>query len=145
MGRARDARERQDVPDAHRVPEDQGGQRQGRAHLHALRDEQHRPPVAPVGDHAAEEREEQDRQFAEERVEPEVERRIRQREDEPALRDFLHPRADAGRERADPQHAEVAVGEGAGHAPEHGVDGHALTILCRDWRSQGTSGPVRES
>ena len=113
----------------HGVPVDEGGQREGRAHLHALRDQQHRPAIAAVGDHAADEREEQDRQLAEERVEAEVERRVRQREHEPALGDLLHPRADAGREGADPQHAEVAVGERARHAPEDGVDGHGLSIL----------------
>ena len=32
-------------------------------------------------------------------------------EDEPALRDLLHPRADGRGERAEPQHAEIAVSE----------------------------------
>ena len=47
----------------------------------------------------------------EERVEGEVRRRVRQLEDQPALGDLLHPRADAGRARAHPEHAEVAVAE----------------------------------
>jgi len=31
-----------------------------------------------------------------------------------------------------PQHAEIAVGEGARHAPDDGVDGHGSPILVRD-------------
>ena len=77
---------------------------EGRRHLHVLRPEQQLPAIVAVGDDAADEREEQDRQLAEEVVEPEVERRFRQLEDQPALRDLLHPRADGRREGAEPEH-----------------------------------------
>src|SRR6185436_18963204 len=43
---------------------------------------------------------------------------MRQRQDQPVLRDDLHPRADARGARAEPLHAEVAVGEGREHARE---------------------------
>ena len=61
----------------------------------------------------ADEREQDDRQLLQERVETEVEgRRVGQRDDEPVLGDDLHPRADARGAGANPLHAEVAVGEG---------------------------------
>ena len=44
-------------------------------HLHVLRAEQQLPAIVAIGDDAADEREEQDRQLAEEIVEAEVERR----------------------------------------------------------------------
>ena len=65
---------------------------------------------------AADQREEQDRQLAEEVVEPEVERRVGEVEDQPALRDLLHPGADRRGEGAEPQHAEIAVSEGGERA-----------------------------
>ena len=45
-------------------------------HLHVLRREQQPPAIVPIGDDAADQREQQDRQLAEEVVEPEVERPI---------------------------------------------------------------------
>ena len=60
---AGDERQRQDVPDADGSGEDERRQREGRGHLHALRHEQQVPPVAAIGDDAADEREEQDREL----------------------------------------------------------------------------------
>jgi len=57
-------------------------------------------------------------QLLQEGVETQVERRLRQREDEPVLRDDLHPRADARGAGAKPLHAEVAIGEGGKHPAE---------------------------
>ena len=42
-------------------------------------------------------------------VERQQERGVGERVDQPALRDDLHPGADAGRARADPHQAEVAI------------------------------------
>ena len=95
-----------DVPE-----EDERGQRERRRHLDVLRAEQQPPAIVAIGDDAADEREEQDRQLAEEVVEPEVERGLREVEDEPALRDLLHPRADGRGEGAEPEHPEIAIGE----------------------------------
>jgi hypothetical protein len=64
-----------------------------------------------VRDHAAEDREQQDRQLPQEVVQPEEERGLRQVEDQPALRDLLHPGADGRRKGAGPDDAEVAIGE----------------------------------
>ena len=93
-------------------------EREGGCHLHVLRGEQQLTPVAAIGDDAADEREEEDGQFAEEGVEAEEKRRRRagHRQDQPVLRDLLHPRADGGRERPEPEHAEISIGE-RGHQP----------------------------
>ena len=72
-----DDREREHVPDADDVPVDERRQRERRAHLDALRHEQQLPAVVPIGHDAADQREEQDGQLAEERVEAEEERRRR--------------------------------------------------------------------
>ena len=79
LRQAGDDRQREDVPDADDVEVDERRQREGRGHLHVLRGEQQLPPVVAVGDDAADEREEQDGQLAEERVEAEEERRRRSR------------------------------------------------------------------
>jgi hypothetical protein len=51
-------------------------------------------------------------------VEAEEQRRTRQREDQPALGDRLHPGPNAGGKGAEPEHPEIAVGEGGGDTPE---------------------------
>ena len=121
LGEAGDRGEQQDVPDVHahdlqvlQIHEQR--ERGGRAHLHVLRGDQRPTAIAPVGEHAADEREEDDRELLQERVEAEVERRVRKRQHEPVLRDDLHPRADARRAGAEPLHAEVTVGERREHA-----------------------------
>ena len=96
----------------HVLGEHEQREREGGGHLHVLRSEQQLPAIVPIGDDAADEREEQDRQLAEEVVEPEVEASdLRELEDEPALRDLLHPGADRRGERPEPEHREIAVGE----------------------------------
>ena len=72
------------------------------------------PAIVAVGDDAADQREQQDRQLAHERVEAEEERRrgAGERDDQPRLRHLLHPRADARGQGAEPQQTEVPVGEG---------------------------------
>ena len=82
---------------------------------------------------AADEREQQDRQLPEEIVEPKEERGLGEVEDEPALRDLLHPRADGRRERAEPEHAEIPVGEGGERALQEGL------------REQGTASRSRSA
>ena len=49
--------------------EDEHGQRERRRHLDVLRAEQQLPAIVAIGDDAADQREEQDRQLAEEVVE----------------------------------------------------------------------------
>ena len=116
---AGDERQRQDVPDLDGLEVHQQRERGRGAHLDALRDDQGPPAIVAVGEHAADEREQDDRQLLQERVEPEEERRrIGQRNDQPVLRDDLHPRADARRAGAEPLDAEVAIGERREHAPQ---------------------------
>ena len=57
------------------VEVDERRQREGGGHLDVLRHQQQLPPVATIGDHAADQRQEEDRHFAEKRIEAEVERR----------------------------------------------------------------------
>jgi hypothetical protein len=71
-----------------------------------------RKAFVAIGDDAAEDREEQDGQLAEEVVETEVKGRLGQLEHQPALGDLLHPRADRGRERPEPENRKIAIGEG---------------------------------
>ncbi len=108
-----DDRQREDMPDADDVPVDERGQGECGRHLDVLRHQQELPPVASIRDDAADQREEQDGGFTEERIEPEIESRCRagDRQHEPVLRHLLHPRADARGERTGPQHAKVAIVE----------------------------------
>ena len=103
-------------------------------HLHDLRRQHHVAPIAPVGDDAADQREQQDRHFAGEAVEAEIKRRrcAGQRDDQPRLRHLLHPRADARRERAQPKQPEITVGEGDRDAGRGVIDSIAQrdSILC---------------
>ena len=71
------------------------------------------PPILPIGDDATDEHEEQDGKLREEGVEAEIEVRLRQVEHEPRLRVVLHPRADRGAERREPEQTVVAVRERA--------------------------------
>jgi len=88
-----------------------------------LRPEQQTTAVVPIGNHAAGEREQQDRQLTEKIVEPEEERRLGEVEHQPALRDLLHPRPDRRRERAEPEDPEVAVREGGERSLEERLGG----------------------
>ena len=59
--------------------------------------------------------------------EPEHERIVRQRQNEPALSDLLHPRPDEADELAEPEQPEVAVPERA-PALRDGCGGHAGSL-----------------
>ena len=118
---------------------------EGRRHLDVLRAEQQLPAIVAIGDDAAEHREEQDRQLAEEVVEPQVERGLRQLEDQPALRHLLHPRADGRGEGAEPEHREIAISEGGeGAVQEGGAKGRRrrwIERLTPSFRAAWTRNP----
>ena len=121
--------QREDVADMHASLIDERRERERGGHLDELRADEQPLPIVAVGDDAAEEREEEDRQLSQEVVEPEIERRLGEVEHEPALRDFLHPGADGRGEGAEPQHPEIAVRERGEGALE---DGRAQSSRC--WR-----------
>src|ERR1700739_1076431 len=91
--------------------ENQSGQRECRRHLNVLRYQQSLATVKPVCKYSADEREEHDRQLLQEGIKPKVKRRAAQREDKPVLGHVLHPRANAGGARTDPENPEIAVME----------------------------------
>jgi hypothetical protein len=63
------------VPDADDICEDEARQYECRRHLHVLRRQQQPSSIVAIGDDAADEREKQDRQLTEKRIEAEEERR----------------------------------------------------------------------
>src|SRR5260370_25647612 len=75
----------------------------------------------PVSEHPPEQREKHDRQLLQKGVETKVERRPRQREDEPVFRNVLHPGTDAGSTRAHPEDPEIAVVERS-QCATHNID-----------------------
>jgi len=77
--------------------------------LHELRAEQNLLALSAVRKNAAEKREQDDGDGAEELIESQEERRAGKLQHQPALRERLHQRADAGRARAYPHDAEIAV------------------------------------
>ena len=89
-----------------------------RGELYPLRCHQRQPAIVAIGDDPADEREQHDRQLLQERVEPEIEGRRRQRQHQPVLGEALHPGADARETRAEPQNAKVAVMQGGGYATQ---------------------------
>ena len=127
---AGDERQRQDVPDADVAEVDQRRERERRRHLDVLRAEQQAASIVAIGDDAADQREQQDRQLPEKVVEPEEERRLRQIEDQPALRDLLHPGADRGGEGAEPQDAEIAIGERRERALQERLADAGAAVAC---------------
>jgi hypothetical protein len=117
---AGDERQREDVPDLDDVEVHQHRQRRRGAHLDVLRGQERAAAIVAIGEDAADQREEDDRQLLEEGVQPEEERTIgvgRQRHHQPVLRDDLHPGADARRAGANPLDAKIAIGEGGERAP----------------------------
>src|SRR5262249_10200851 len=104
-------RQRQDVPDPDVTEEDQSRQDERRGHLDVLRSKQESSAIVAICDYAADQREQQDRQLTEKIVEPKEKRRLGEIEDQPALRDLLHPGADGRGKGAEPQDAEVAITE----------------------------------
>jgi hypothetical protein len=118
-----------DVPDSNRIEVDERGQRKCRRHLDVLRRQQQLPSIAAIGNDPADHREEEDRQLAEERIESEKEggRGTGDRQDEPVLRHLLHPGPDGGGESAEPENAEIAVGERRSDAAKRG---HLFSLAC---------------
>ena len=90
----------------------------GGGQLHPLRRHQREPPIVPIGDDPADEREQHDRQLLQKRVETEVERRRGQRQHQPVFGQALHPGADAREAGAEPEDAEVAMVQSGGDAPD---------------------------
>jgi hypothetical protein len=72
-----------------------------------------------IGDDAADQRQQQDRQLSEKVVEAQIERRFGELEDEPALRDFLHPCAHGRGEGTEPEEAKIAIRERRQRAAEN--------------------------
>ena len=100
------------------------------------------PPIVAIGDDPADQREEQDRQLPEEIVEPEEERRLGQIEDQPGLRDLLHPVADRRGEGAEPQDAEVAVVKGGEGATDDGIERSVWRVLVARTSARRWTTPV---
>jgi hypothetical protein len=69
---------------------------------------------------AAEQGKQEDRNIAEKRVEAEQKWRVRQLQDEPVLRDLLHPRANGGCARANPEDTEIVILKSLEDASQHG-------------------------
>jgi hypothetical protein len=102
-------RERQGehVPDADDVEENERGQDERAGQLDGLGADQQVAAIVAVGDHAADQRQQQDRQFADEAVEAEVEGRTADGQHQPVLRDLLHPGAGRRQDVGGPQQPEV--------------------------------------
>ena len=120
LGDAGAERQRQHRVDGHVLgaAEDQRGQHEGAGGLDELRADQQPAPIVAIGDDAADQRQQQDRQLADEGVEAEPERRAADRQHQPVLRDLLHPRARRRQHVAAPEQAEVAGGERRGESGE---------------------------
>jgi hypothetical protein len=67
------------VPDLHHFKRDQHGQQERAGHLHVLRSQQHAAAVDAVGDHAADQRKQQNGDLSQEAVEAQHEGRSRDR------------------------------------------------------------------
>src|SRR5436190_6210648 len=98
-----------DVPRAGDSRKRDDGDRGGEDHLRQLRADNGSPGVEPVDDDAGDQAEERERHELAERENPDRDRRVSQREDEPGLRDALHPRADVRNDLAREEQAIVAV------------------------------------
>ena len=120
LGDAGAERQRQHRVDRHvrGAAEHERGEHEGAGRLHELRADEQPATVVPIGDHAADQRQQQDRQLADEGVQAEPERRSADRQDQPVLRDLLHPRPRRGQHVAAPEQPEVAGGERRGEAGE---------------------------
>ena len=87
----------------------QHGEHRRTRHLHVLRGQQNLAPLDPVGHHAADQREQKDRDAAQKLVQRQQKRRVAEAIDQPALGHDLHPGADARGAGADPHQAEIAI------------------------------------
>ena len=106
---AGEKRQHEDVPHLHGVCVDQRRQHERERHLQILREQHDLAPLQAVGNHAAEEREEQHRPGGQKSIDAEEQRGIRHGVDEPALGQRLHECARGGREGAEPQQTEIAI------------------------------------
>ncbi len=97
------------MPDVDLPQREQGRKEECARHLHELGAHQQSPAIHSVGDDSANQGEKEDRDLAEKGIEPQHPGGVRQLEDEPALRDGLHPGADARDTGPYPKPAEVAV------------------------------------
>ena len=96
----------QKVPDLDDVEPHQHRQRERDSHLHALREDQHVAALETVGQHAAQQGKEEDRNGLQDGVEGQQPRGVADLPDQPALREHLHPGADGGRTSAATHQAE---------------------------------------
>jgi hypothetical protein len=83
-----------------------------------LRAKQCAPPVAPISQDAADQREQHDRQLLQEGIKAQEKGRPGQRQHHPVLRRELHPGANTRGTGAKPLDAEVTVGERREHPSE---------------------------
>ena len=110
---AHDQRQAQNVPDMHHARKYQRGEHECSAHLDVLRHQQHFAAIMTVGDYAAQQRQEYDRDLPQKTVQAQEERRvIGEVVDQPGLRRRLHLGPDLGGAGARPHQAEVAELEG---------------------------------
>ena len=113
-------RQREDLPHldvAHRVDDGEG---EGTGHLNVLRTEQQVAAFDAVGHGAADQREQENRNLAQKRIEPQKEARFRKVEYQPRLSHDLHERSHAGRAGAEEHHTEIAILKGLECALEQG-------------------------
>src|SRR6185436_12778797 len=81
-------------------------------------DQQYVAAILAVGVNTTNHRKQHDRRLPEERVQAEEERIFRKIVNQPALRQRLHPGADAGGARAEPHQPKIAILEGFENATE---------------------------
>jgi hypothetical protein len=91
--------------------------------LDALRNDQESAAAFPVGIDTAEQRKKEDWDLGEERVQTQINRRIRELIDEPTLSRGLHPGAHAGCAGPEPHQPEIAIPEGFEDAIEQLFEG----------------------
>src|SRR5207302_9328368 len=96
-------------PDTDDVRDYEHGERHGDDRAHARHHDQYRFPAETVRDRAREGRDGERRRPTYERDGPDLKRRMRELEDQPALRNELHPLPEHRADVAEPEHAEVRV------------------------------------
>jgi len=99
------------VPELHRTGRDERAEDERGHDLGGLREQKEPPPVDPVRERTAEEREGQDRHAADEPAESEEERRARDRVQQVRRGGHLDERADLRDALADPVEREVTVSQ----------------------------------
>jgi hypothetical protein len=87
----------------------QNGEDGSARHLHILRTKQDSPALHPIGHNSANQREQKNGNAAQKLIEAEIKRGVTEAINQPALCRNLHPRADAGRARADEHQPKIAI------------------------------------